>query len=112
MGPPNASEGDQMTDTPDKPCAGEQRDPRREAGARRPARTRLMSESDVDGFSSDEPKLEVYCSLDGCKFGLEAHEMCAYFERFVYSEQGEVIGIRCARPDDDIEYPLAGTDDC
>lgn len=80
----------------------------------RRARTKLMTETEVDGFSSNEPRFEVYCSVDGCKFGLDAHEMCVYFESFVRDDDGEVIGIRCARPDEDAEseFPLAGTGDC
>ncbi len=79
--------------------------------SRRAVRTKLMTESDPDGFRSDEPEFEVYCSIDGCKFGLEAHELCEYFEDFVYSERGEKIGVRCARPTGTVNVPLPGTED-
>jgi hypothetical protein len=78
--------------------------------SRKVVRTKLMTESNPDGFPSDEPEFEVYCTIDGCKFGLDAHELCEYFEDFIYSERGEKIGVRCARPATQ-ETPLPGTED-
>ncbi len=78
---------------------------------RRVVRTKLMTESTPDGFRSDEPEFEIYCSIDGCKFGLDAHERCEYFEDYIYSEGGEKIGIRCARPAGQIGTPMPGSED-
>lgn len=79
--------------------------------SRKVVRTKLMTESNPDGFRSDEPEFEVYCTIDGCKFGLDAHEMCEYFEDYIYSERGEKIGVRCARPAGQHQVPLPGTED-
>jgi hypothetical protein len=95
----------------ESPCFRKERPATPPPGPHRRVHTRFMSESDVDGFSSEEPRLEIFCALDGCKFGLESHELCSYFERYVYDDEGQVIGIRCVRPDEDPDYPLAGTDD-
>jgi hypothetical protein len=78
---------------------------------RKIVRTKLLTESNPDGFVSDEPEFEVYCSIDGCKFGLAAHEMCEYFEEFVLSERGERIGVRCARPAGHVQVPPPGSED-
>lgn len=76
--------------------------------------SRFPSESDVDGFRSEEAELEVYCGLDHCKFGFDTHAACTYFQSYIYSDDGEVIGIRCARPDEDdpeAGQQPAGTED-
>lgn len=79
--------------------------------SRKIVRTKLMTESNPDGFRSDEPEFEVYCTIDGCKFGLDAHEVCEYFEDYIYSERGEKIGVRCARPAGHVQVPPPGDEE-
>ena len=58
----------------------------------------FMSESNPDGFRSDEPEWTTYCDIDGCRLGAETHFLCVYFKDYVHDDDGTVIGIRCARP--------------
>lgn len=59
---------------------------------------RLLAESHVDGFPTDEPEWVAYCPRCGMKLPFEEHKSCRHFEGEAHTPDGEPIAVRCAFP--------------
>ena len=63
-----------------------------------PATTRAFSESNPDGFSTDQPEWVSYCPDCGAKLPSKDHEECPYFRGKESDAEGTVTAIECGYP--------------